>query len=110
MSVQYQERHCTMFVVAPQYHSQNDVHVSLDTQNFLHRPPLTSFCGMKPSSILDRGYLKATGAYLRKILYKALSRGVPHAPALVMGRRGSRAISGPYLSHAVSCKPLQSPA
>ena len=47
--------------------------------------------------------------FAQNSLQSLISRGVPHAPALVTGQRDSRAISSPYLLHAVSYKPLQSP-
>ena len=58
MSVQYQERYRIMFVVSPQHHSQNGVHVSLDTQKFLYRPPLCFFVEWSPAQFCIKGTWK----------------------------------------------------
>ena len=39
--VENQKQHCFMFVVLPKHHSQNDVHVALDTPKILHRPSVS---------------------------------------------------------------------
>ena len=71
MCVQNHERHCIIFVVSLQHHSQNDVRIALDTHE-CSPPTFTKlFRRMKPNSILHQVNFKANCAYLRKILYEA---------------------------------------
>ena len=85
MCFQNQERHYIIFAVSPQRlrHSRNDVHVALDSQKNIHRPPRSFFGGMNSCSILLKGNLKANGAYLGKIFCEVYFPGRRYARRLV---------------------------
>ena len=70
MSVQNQERHCIIFVVSSQHHSQNEVHVTSDAQKIINRPPLSSFLEWNHAQWCVRGTWKETAHICAKFSTK----------------------------------------